>query len=607
MSLLALPNELLLEIMEHLSDSQQKRALQSVASTCKALHDIAEAYLYSSAVFTTKSTFVQFLKATAIDQRRCQYLQELKLAFSSRQYESELKEAISIRQQQYKNPDYISKPDLGAFENLRRLVSESSECQPWSHKGTLQWKVYMETFMHVFEQASLLNQVPIAQRPLQKLESLTLHWSGFHGRYWDISPTCPIFLLPQLRSLEISCARIGQVVSGPTGSWDEEPLRSFSRQTQLRSLALIECTVSVEALAAILSLPTALQHLTLYETSHHEIDVLYDRFATADSDLFNGALAQQAASLERLEIMACPSYASLPGNIRRPLLLALGDFVRLTHLRLGPFRSARRGSVHTSDLCGLRSPPPPALVSLRLDDFLLSLLTPRSTDEVLSELLIDELVAGAAARNKGGDGAPFQLDIALARMTAYLQRLQRLQRIPDQRPLVRKLVQGFAENFQRRQQHSRARGTSFATASSSPASSPSSSSPSSSSSSSSAEPASRRSSSSPEPTTTGGSNSNNSNNSGGGGSDEDNDNDDDQSAPAAARLRILTSKRVHVIPPYLHAEKRPRFVVRYDSSHPHRFIPDAHLASVDPYGEVGFYDDDISSEDEDIEAAFNQQ
>lgn len=180
MSLLALPSELLLEIMEHLSDSQERRALRSIASTCKALHDVAEAYLYSSAVFTTKSTFVQFLNATAIDQRRCQYLQELKLAFSSRQYEAELKEAFSSRQYQYKNKDYISKPDLSAFDNLRRLVSESSECQPWAHKGTLQWKVYMETFMHAFEQASLLNQVPNIQRPLQKLES----------RKWITCPSC---------------------------------------------------------------------------------------------------------------------------------------------------------------------------------------------------------------------------------------------------------------------------------------------------------------------------------------------------------------------------------------------------------------------------------
>ena len=402
------------------------------------------------------------------------------------------------------------------------------------------------------------------------MDTVTLHWSGVHGRYWDISPACPIFLLPRLRSLEISCARIGQVVSGPIGTWDEEFLRKFSHQTDLKSLSLIECTVSVEALDAILSLPTALQRLTLYETSCHEIDVLYDRFATANSDLFNRALAQQSSSLTYLEITACPSYASLPGNIDRPLSLALGDFRVLTHLRLGPFRATRRGSGQHSDLCGLKHPPPPALTSLRLDDFLLSLLTPRAANEVLSELLVDELIAGAAAR-----GVALELDIALARMTAYLQRLQRIR---DQRPLVRKLVQGFAENFYHRQPRDHPPACS--------ASSPPSS------------------SSEPDSDSSSGSGSGS-----GSGSDPERSPasrsgsaDDHQSE--SARLRILTSKRVHVIPPYLHAEKRPRFVVRYDSWHPHRFVPDAHLTSVDTFDED---DDNISSEDDDVEAAFHEQ
>lgn len=156
MSLLTLPHELLLEIMEHLRDSEEKGALKSVASTCKVLHNMAEAYLYSSAVFTTKPSFNQFLKATVADQRRSQYLQDLKLAFSTREY---------------KYDEQVSRPDISTFENLRTLVSESSECQPWSHKGTVQWKVYMETFMRLFEQASLLNQVPNTQVSLQKLES----------------------------------------------------------------------------------------------------------------------------------------------------------------------------------------------------------------------------------------------------------------------------------------------------------------------------------------------------------------------------------------------------------------------------------------------------
>ncbi len=417
---------------------------------------------------------------------------------------------------------------------------------------------------------------------------MTLYWSGIHSRYWDISPECPIFLLPQLQSLEISCARIGQIISGSYGIWDSEALRRFDHTTKLRSLALVECTVSVEALGAILSLPAALEHLIYYETSHHDIDMLYDRFATADSDSFNAALSQQRETLERLEIMKCPSYATLPNDsVSRPLALALGNFRALSHLRLGPFRNARRngpgyyashhhhhqqmqlgqeqgqGKPFFSDLCSLQHPLPPVLTSLRLDDFLLSLLVPRAANEVLAELRVDELLAAAAAR-----GVPFRLDVALACMNAYLQRLERIR---DQRPLVRKLVHGFAENFHKRQERQQRQTLS-----------PSRGSPLPSESEPRAKPGgleerpSQSSSSPPGPEPTG---------------------SDDQRP--FSRLRVLTSKRVHVIPPYLHGEKRPRWVVRYDSWHPQRFVPDAHRASLDYVD-----DDEISSEDEDVEVAF---
>ncbi|RYP21734.1 hypothetical protein DL767_009196 [Monosporascus sp. MG133] len=68
---------------------------------------------------------------------------------------------------------------------------------------------------------------------------------------------------------------------------------------------------------------------------------------------------------------------------------------------------------------------------------------------------------------------------------------------------------------------------------------------------------------------------------------------------ALCRLRVLTSKRVPFKPPYLQTEKRPRFVARYDSWHPQRFVPEAHLPSVD------YSDSDISSEDEDVAVAFS--
>ncbi len=156
LSLLGLPHELLLQILEHLSYSQDKRALQSVASTCKLLHGMAEACLYSSTLVTTKSSFNRLLQSTAADPRRNQYVQELKLMFSSKRYVPELT---------------VLEPDLRPFKNLRSIFSESPECQPWSTKGTQQWRIFMDTYMHLFDEASLLNEIPDAEKPLQRLKS----------------------------------------------------------------------------------------------------------------------------------------------------------------------------------------------------------------------------------------------------------------------------------------------------------------------------------------------------------------------------------------------------------------------------------------------------
>ena len=367
--------------------------------------------------------------------------------------------------------------------------------------------------------------------------TVTLQWTGAHGnRYWDISPACPIFLLEQLQSLEISCAKIGQCISGPVGSWDEGWLRKHSGKTRLTSLVLIECTVSVEALDTLLSLPAALKRLTLNETSHHE-PVLEDCFATSNSKLFNRAIAQLRDTLEYLEIMACPSYASAPGNIGRPLSLSLGDFRALTHLQLGPFRTAPREPWYQPNFCVLKSPPPPALTYLRLNQFSQTLLRRSAVDDVLSELLIDDLMLNSAARP---GSAPLQVDVVLSNL--------------PQQPLISKLMENFAENFRKRQPYDRSRPPqaqemrppSSETEGSSIPSSNSSLRPDSGSGSEKSAPLSATASTAAVDQTT------------------------------EPRLRILTSERVSVIPPYLYMERPPRFAARYDSWHSNHFISDAH-------------------------------
>ncbi|KAI0004437.1 hypothetical protein F4779DRAFT_621420 [Xylariaceae sp. FL0662B] len=492
MSLLALPNELLLQIMEHLGESRSIQALQSASCTCKTLQQIAEKFLYSTAVFTKRSSLRRFQEAISAQPRRNRYVQDLKLLFSTRQYEHD---------------DRVATPDLVSFPNLQSFVSESPECQPWSKKGIHRLKVDIDASMRAFQLASLLSECSEVDRPLQNLTSLTLHWSGVNGRYWDISPMCPIFLLPRLKSLEISCAKIGQpsrYQDYQEKKGEADSLRRFRHQTQLKSLILTECTVAVDAFESILSFPIALQRLDLYETSHHSEVDLDDCHATDVSDWFNRAIKQQSDTLESL-LIRCRGRTFHAPYQRDDLNLELSEFRALSLLQLSSFYTPRAVRYYF-----LEHPVPPRLTTLCLDDYSVLGLTSPKSDRVFSSMLLDELLANASARR-----LPFTFDLVLHSLPPYFRRGPR-----DQRPVVRQLVEKFAEQFSRHKPCSGQSETS---------------------------------------------------------SGQPSDNQD------FARLRVFTKKRVHCIPPYLHNEPLPRLVERYDSWHPQRFVGDTPVTKIEEY------------------------
>ncbi|XXH02165.1 hypothetical protein Hte_008533 [Hypoxylon texense] len=503
--LLGLPGELLLQMMELLRDSRDFQTLQAVACTCKTLREVAEIYLYSVAEFTTLSSLHQFLDATLADPRRKAYLRDLRLLYSTRRYSS---------------LDLFVPPDLVSFPNLASFVSESPECQPVSAKGT-RFELCMDYFTQVFSQASLLNESLETTRPLQNLRSLTLHWTGANERYWDITPACPIFLLPQLHSLEISCAKVGQE---EPSEWAAAQLQRFRRKTCLRSLILTECIVSVEALHLILSFPRALQRLDLCEKYYHPREI-GGKFAVNNTEAFNRAIAQQSESLRHLNIFCHKRFT----NLEEALALSLSDFPVLSHLQLGPFPQVGADRNHVSNFI-LDYPIPPALSSLRLSEYGVHNLMDRSTDKILSALSIKDLIQNAEAR-----GVPFALDISLSKLPYFLAR-HRL----DVRSSVRGLVERLGRKLrtlQRPPTHSGRESNS--------------------------EPAS------------------------------------DNSNQASSRLRVLTNKPRHKIPPFLHDEGPPRFVVRYDSWHPQEVLDNPYTADPIPL------DRDLSSDDEDMDAAFS--
>ncbi|KAI1391778.1 uncharacterized protein F4822DRAFT_105314 [Hypoxylon trugodes] len=512
MPLLHLPSELLLQIMGHLRDSQDVESLRSAARTCQILRGAAEVYLYSTAEFTTLSRLYRFSDAIRAQPKRKDYLQDLKLLYSTRRY----------------NPgEGPSPPDLTSLPNLVTFVSESPECQPMSTKGT-HWNQFMDSYMRAFEQASLLNDSLQMSKPLKNLRSITLHWSSSTDRYWDITPACALFLLPQLDFLEISCARVGQVPL----KWDAGQLEQFRGQTRLRTLTFTECVVSVEALHTILSFPRALTRLALCEKYYHNLEI-GDRFAIDYPGELNRALAQQAGSLEHLQLFRNDSYSGNAGT----LALSLSNFSALLYLQLGPFLRPRP---HDTDPFAytIEAPVPPALTTLRLDEYMIFMLEDRRTEKVLSDLLVSDLLVNAETRQK-----LFTLDVSLQ----HLPRIVARGRFhgQDARPIVRKLVSDFEKRFQQCQEASLRShlGTSAETNSEQPFEN-----------------------------------------------------------RFSSHLRVLTNKPRHLIPPFLHNEGLPRYIVRYDSAYPDRFLTDPYVADpIPPDRDTSSSDDD---DDDDMDVAF---
>ncbi|KAI1137642.1 hypothetical protein F5Y05DRAFT_414201 [Hypoxylon sp. FL0543] len=506
MSLPLLPEELVLQIMRHLRDSQDSQALKSAACACSWLRRAAEVFLYSTAKFTTLSSLYQYEHAIQAEPQRVLYLRDLQLLYSTGAYD-------------YHRPP--SPLDLTSFTNLESFVSESPECQPFAVKGT-HWNVFMDSYMQAFHQASLLTRSLEDWAPLRKLRAVTLHWSGSRDRFWDITPKCPIFLLPLLQSLEISCARVGQEESD---EWKAEELVRFRRQTRLKSLVLTECVISIEALLAILSFPAALTTLILREKFYHHREI-GDRFAVEDTDAFNRAIAQQARSLEHLEILRHSHFA----GAGKTLVLSLDGFPVLSHLQLGPYLSTRQDGTRYFTFA-IATPVPEALESLRLDEYRVSMLKDPYADKVLSDLSVAELLTNAKDR-----GRPFTLDISLGHLPSLFSRI--VFDAQDARPAVRNLVENFVSRFQQRQAASiRA---------------------------------------SPEAISIGASNN-----------------------TASSRLRFLTNKPRHKVPPFLHNEGPQRYVVRYDSQYPERFLSHPYTANALPPDRVD------SSDDEDMDVAFS--
>jgi len=164
MELLDLPTEVLYQVFDSLREDGDIDSLLTSLRVCQALQDIVEHALYHTIAFRKRTSMYKLAHALQADPRRLRHVHDLELAWSSKAYrDDEVKAAEAGR------PHEIRPPDLTAMVNLRRLLSESPECQPWARRQG-KWKPDMQNALEAFEKASMRSNCP-APRPLEHLRS----------------------------------------------------------------------------------------------------------------------------------------------------------------------------------------------------------------------------------------------------------------------------------------------------------------------------------------------------------------------------------------------------------------------------------------------------
>jgi hypothetical protein len=194
---------------------------------------------------------------------------------------------------------------------------------------------------------------------------------GIGRNAFDMGRNAIIFLHPTLRNLTISCFDIGEDL--------QVYLPVNQEATSLKSLTFDECNISVQGLAAILSIPKSLERLTLGERMFHLSGYTHTPLGRSP-ELLLQALALQQDSLQYLKHIG--GFTELPE--------------RHTGMSMLSFRSMRQMELSTHSIITriLRESSPPWAVTipadlqlLRLAEFYLSSGFESSDMQILPSVL----------------------------------------------------------------------------------------------------------------------------------------------------------------------------------------------------------------------------
>ncbi|KAK8064669.1 hypothetical protein PG994_007307 [Apiospora phragmitis] len=425
-NLLSIPNEILGQIFDAV---QERASLETAARTCHALRDFAEARLYSHLSLEKRETLEALGKLVEARPQKARFVRRLDLVFSTVRYDNNLVGVTTA--------DAVT-----TFPNLKSLTVESPRCNARSRGnpsdwGT-DWPADMVLYLRLFESASLLSEPSGKDGPLQNLTScqftcpfwistrarlwtdialVTLHWSGAKDRFWYTTPSCPVFLLPNLEKLEMSCV----VMEATEG---DQELSRFEGKTNLKTLVFTQSVIHSDSLNLLLKLPKELCCLEVYEVAQHPITARMMSVIRSRDQL----IRLSNNSLRQLTLSMRP-HPLLSGAYLQPLQLDLSGLPSLESLQVGPHSS------RSQDRWALVGQLPRNLALLRLAEFEHRLLARH--DSILSDLRIGEVCS-----NRGAQGWGMAIDLATFRVSPYRHEAHRP---PKMRNNIRSFEQSALE------------------------------------------------------------------------------------------------------------------------------------------------------------------
>lgn len=243
--LLALPDEILINIVSYLDSTE---SLCEARQVCSHLKELVDPIIFRDydILHGEKSSRLAILLGR--DDRRAAWLRSVLV--STKYDEDRGLEHF---------PNYLRR-----MRNLKNLILETPDCNSKSPKDRVRWVNLQKQYEAIFQQSSVA--IPQEQRLLPNLEECTMHFVDDTVSLYPLTKYSSIFLHPTLKSLTLSCC----CTDLPSNILKD--YRQYRRTTALEHVHFEECDFDSDSLEILLKFPKELKSLKMSEGERYSND-----------------------------------------------------------------------------------------------------------------------------------------------------------------------------------------------------------------------------------------------------------------------------------------------------------------------------------------------